>query len=226
MSRDIFDFWSEIPDTAYEHPDDREVLRRMDHGFHPKCLPAAYSGPLRDAPVVLLFLSPGLDESAEAGDVEHSASKKGRRYYASQRNGRGKLPSKDEHPSAYKWLRRVLRQFGIETDADYEHARAKVATMNIGAYKSKDFKDCGMLAALPSSRVGLDWAQSVLFPEAESGKRVVVCLRSPQYWGLGGRTKGTLFCPKFNRGGIMLHAGTMRRRVKDAVQRALHLGNS
>jgi hypothetical protein len=78
-----------------------------------------------------------------------------------------------------------------------------------------------MLAALPSSRVCLDWAQSVLFPQAEAGERVVVCLRSPKYWGLGNdESVGSLFCPPCTRGAFMLH-GEIRDRVKNAVQEAV-----
>jgi len=213
MSRDIFEFWSECPDDAYQHPADRPVLERIEHGFASECLPQAYRGPLRTAPVVLLFLSPGLDTE----DAKHCASELGKRYYAEQRKGNAILPTEEAHPSAYKWLDRIIRQFGIS----YEQSRTKVATLNIGAYKSKDFKDWGMLAALPSSRACLDWAQSVLFPQAEAGERVVVCLRSPKYWGLkSDGAVGSLFSPECNRGATMLH-GDMRQRVIEAVQKAV-----
>jgi hypothetical protein len=162
---------------------------------------------------VLLFLSPGLDRE----DAAHCARKKGRRYYADQRSGDAILPDEKDHPSAYKWLDKIIRQFGI----NYEQARTKVATLNIGAYKSVKFTDWPMLAALPSSRVCLDWAQSVLFPQAEAGERVVVCLRSPRYWGLGvGESKGSLFCPPCGRGAFM-EKNEMRKRVAEAVQNAV-----
>jgi len=146
----------------------------------------AYTGRLRTAAVVLLFLFPGLDSN----DTTHCGTQQGRHYYASQRTGECDLPDEKEHHAAYKWLTKIIGQFDIE----YEQARSTVATLNIGAYKSKTFDDWHMLAALPSSRVGLDWAQSVLFPQAEAGERVVVCLRSPKYWGLkSGKSVGSLF---------------------------------
>jgi hypothetical protein len=78
-----------------------------------------------------------------------------------------------------------------------------------------------MLASLPSSRVCLDWAQSVLFPQAEAGEKVVVCLRSSDYWGLGiGEPIGSLFRPKCIRNAIM-RKDVMREQVKEAVQRAV-----
>lgn len=59
---DIFEFWSSIDPTARIHPADADVFRRVPrHGFDLDALPGCFMGPLRTAPVVLLFLSPGLD---------------------------------------------------------------------------------------------------------------------------------------------------------------------
>jgi hypothetical protein len=213
LSRDIFEFWAEMPEGKYEHPADLSVLERMEHSFSRDCVAGPYNGRLRTAPVVLLFLSPGLDES----DPAHSASVLGCRYYAEKQTGNHDLPTETEHPSAYRWLNRIIKQFGVS----YEQARSNIATLNIGAYKSKTFDDWAMLAALPSSRVCLDWAQSVLFPQAEAGERTVVCLRSPKYWGLRvGTSNGSLFCPEYVRSGDMRH-GEMREAVVAAVQRAV-----
>jgi hypothetical protein len=68
----------------------------------------------------------------------------------------------------------------------------------------------------------LSWAQTVLFPEAEEGKRIVVCLRSSAYWGLGRTTKSgkSLYVPKCTRGGMM-HLGGDRNEIVSAVKRAI-----
>jgi hypothetical protein len=61
MSVDIFEFWSQIDRGARIHPADKRVFDRMrpeKHGFRLDCLPACFTGSLRDAPVVLLYLSP------------------------------------------------------------------------------------------------------------------------------------------------------------------------
>lgn len=202
-----------MPPDEYEHPEDRTVLDRMEHGFSRDCLPGPYRGRLHTAPVVLLFLSPGLDQS----DPEHCASKQGKQYYAKQLTGEACLPDEREHESAYRWLSKIIKQF----DISYEEARSKIATLNIGAYKSKTFRDWGMLAALPSSRVSLAWAQSVLFPEAEANKRVVVCLRSPKYWGLKvNKHWGSLYCPECTRSAIMRRE-KMRDQIVEAVRTAI-----
>ena len=204
-----------MPTGKFQHPADLPVLERMQkHGFSRDCLPGPFAGPLRTAPVVLLFLSPGLDDN----DPDHCASELGQIYYAEQRTGRHNLPTKSEHEAAYKWIKKIVRQFGIT----YEQASSKVATLNIGAYKSRKFKDWGMLAALPSSRVTLDWAQSVLFPEAEAGKRVVICLRSPRYWGLeAGTARGSLFAPNCLRTAIMRQKETSDRELRERVAAAV-----
>jgi hypothetical protein len=213
MSRDIFQFWSEMPENSYVHPEDQPVLDRCAHNFELGCCAGPYAGPLRTASVVFLFLSPGLDND----DVKHCASEDGKLYYAKQRSGIYELPDEATRPPAFKWLNKIINQFGI----DYEQARTTVAMLNIAAYKSKDYKDWSMLAALPSSRICLDWAQSVLFPQAERGERVVVCLRSRKYWGLGeNQSTGSLFAPLHNRN-AMTHRGYVRTAVTEAVQRAV-----
>jgi hypothetical protein len=47
----------------------------------------------------------------------------------------------------------------------------------------------------------LDWAQSVLFTQAERGERVVICMREVNFWGLeaGQRYGKALFAPQTTR---------------------------
>lgn len=222
---DIFDFWSRIPDDATRHPDDVQVLERAQNRFELRCLPIAFSGPLRTAPVVLLFLSPGFAET----DIKHAQSEQGGDWYKGQRNGEGPLPTCETHESGWKWWTNTVRQFGLETD----RLQDKLAILNIAAYHSRSFHDWPMLSALPSSRVALEWAQKTLFPAAEAGERVVICLRSPRHWGLGenGRYGKSLFAPAVTRRGHMLHEReaaplAMRRDVIQAVQTKLAETNS
>ncbi|MEJ0044549.1 MAG: hypothetical protein WDM81_21040 [Rhizomicrobium sp.] len=64
MTTDIFDFWAQIGADEHVHPADEEVFRRVpNHGFELGALPGCFMGPLRTAPIVLLFLSPGLADS-------------------------------------------------------------------------------------------------------------------------------------------------------------------
>jgi hypothetical protein len=215
LTKDIFEFWAEMAEDAHVHPADEQVFTRLgnSHGFSLDCRPGAYCGPLKTAKVVLLFLSPGLDPK----DKVHGASPDGKKYYAEQRTGVANLPDVTQHEAAQKWLSYAIKQFGL----GYEEARSVVATLNIGAYKSTSFPDWHMLAALPSSRVCLDWAQSTLFPQAERGEKVVVCLRSHNYWGLGvGEPIGKLFRPECNRNARML-LGEMRTRIEEAVRAAV-----
>ena len=215
MGTDIFEFWSQIKPSETVHPDDRDVLSRVRNGFDLSCLPACFMGPLRSAPVVLLYLSPGLSKQ----DYVDAKSKRGRQRYVSQRGGRALLPDMNEHTKAWRWWSSRCKHFGSN-----ELLRGKVAVLNIGAYHSKSFHDWGLLAALPSSRISIQWAQNVLFPQATAGKRVVVCLRAARFWGLqeGKKYGRALFVPFVTRGGHM-KKGKLRDEVIQAVRRKMAL---
>jgi hypothetical protein len=161
--------------------------------------------------VVLLFLSPGLDE----GDKPTPALIE---WNSRTRSGAEPLVGKSIQQPTYNWWMKRTRFLGYDPD----FLARRVAVLNIGAYHSKTFDAHGLLAALPSSRVALDWAQRVLFPAAEQGERVVICLRAARYWGLetGRNYHGTLFAPRVTRGGH-IHKGK-RERIVSAVRRLFH----
>ncbi len=79
---------------------------------------------------------------------------------------------------------RFLKAGRTKSFGDFKTVKDKIALLNIGAYHSVDVRSFASLLALPSSRVSLGWAQDVLFPDAEAGKRIVICMRSAAYWGL------------------------------------------
>ena len=210
---EIFSFWGGLRgNDGNIHPADKKILDRVGHGFNTDCAAEPFRGRLKKAPVVLLFLSPGLHERdlREANDG----------YFCRQREGHCDLPTKTENETAWRWGCRIVRQFGV----DYENVRSKIAVLNISPYRSKSFDHWNMLTALPSARMAVGWAQAVLFEEAEAGKRTVVCLRSPNYWGIGKKAKygKSLFAPECNPGGIMLHS-ECREEVGSAVDQALNL---
>ncbi|RZN20107.1 hypothetical protein [Bradyrhizobium sp. Leo121] len=203
---DIFEFWSRIEHGAHIHPADVEAFNRMDakrHGFQLECLPGCFTGKLKTAPIVLLYLSPGFSQF----DLADARSKEGKDYRF--RSWRGDEPSRD-HGAGYTWLASRTKLF-----CDYEVVKQNFAVLNIGAYHSKDVKSYSSLLALPFSRLSLAWAQEVLFPDAEAGRRVVVCMRSAAYWGLdvGRKYKGTLFAPSVNRGGYLIRNPERERLI-------------
>jgi hypothetical protein len=208
---DIFEFWSEIDPAARIHPTDEAVLKRVpSHRFDLDSLPGCFMGPLRTAPVVLLFLSPGLD-------IDDRPTPALIEWNSRVRTGTAPLVGASIQGPTYRWWTQRTKFLGHDPDT----LANKVAILNIGAYHSKTFDDHGLLAALPSSRVSLDWAQRILFPAAERGERVVICLRAARYWGLeaGADYPGTLFAPKVTRGG---HAHLDKRdRIVAAAQRLL-----
>lgn len=211
MAEDLIDFWSKMKGPDSVHPSDAEVFRRLGdekHAFDLTCLPACFCGDIRSAPVVLLYLSPGLSKPDHA-DAQSAA---GRARYEEMRAGRSLLPSQEEHETVWRWWTSRTQCFG-----DWGRIRPHLALLNIGAYHSKDFSDWQMLASLPSSRASLSWAQDVLFPQAEAGERVVICLRGARFWGLSrGRHGVSLFAPSTTRGGHM-KKGSLRDEVVRAV---------
>lgn len=211
MSVDLFKFWSEIDPADKIHPADRAVFKRVaakEEGFNLECLPGSFYGPLKTAKVVLLYLSPGFSKR----DIEIAKSPTERQRIHKIREGNQPLSSQTEHGSGHRWWASRTRCFGVEEDI----IRHNVAVLNIGAYHSKSFVDHELLAALPSSRMSLTWAQEVLFPEAVAGKRVVVCLRSARFWGLqpGTHYKKSLFAPNVNRAGHMLKDHMRDKAIK------------
>jgi hypothetical protein len=207
VTTDIFQFWAQVRPAERVHPEDRPVLDRLgksEHGFDLCCLPGPFRGPLLTAPVVLLYLAPGLRKEY----VEQAKSAEFQAFVARTRGGREDLP-------IVPFLESRTKCFG-----DLRDLRSKVAQLNICAYRSKRFKHRSLLAALPSSRASLDWAQKVLFPEAIEGKRVVVCLRAARYWGLkeGKRYGQGLYAPDVTIAGHM-----ERRGLRDEVVRAVKM---
>lgn len=212
---DIFEFWSQIKRGEHVHPADKDVFARIDpqkHGFQLNCLPGCFAGRLRSAKIVLLYLSPGFDEF----DLADAESEEGKDYRL--RSWAGNEPLRTIGPGR-DWVASRTQSFG-----DYERIKSELAIFNIGAYHSKDVRSYASLLALPSSRVALSWAQNTLFPEAEAGKRIVVCMRSAAYWGLEtGRVYGeSLFAPRVTRSG---HLGNddQKRRIIEVVRARLDL---
>jgi hypothetical protein len=157
---------------------------------------------------VLLYLSPGFSEK----DIADAESEDWKDFYL--KRYKGYQPLSDDMPGA-GWATSRTALFG-----DCETVRHKIAILNIGAYHSENFqKSYHTLAAFPSSRACLDWAQHVLFPEALKGERIVICLRAAGYWGLElGRTyEGLLFAPPVTRGGHLVKTET-RDRLREIVR--------
>lgn len=215
---DIFKFWAPIDDKI--HPQDRAHIERLGATIKKtelnlRCLPVPYMGKLKTAPVVLLWLNPGFSPE----DVLLSKGKVGRDYHRSLRSGECALPAKQMHVRAYQWRARVTKQFGLNSEDVEEH----FAFLNMVAYHSPTFNAFEYVSALKSSRVAIDWAQSVLFPDAEKGKRVVICMRSNRRWGLArGKQYGTsLYAASCTRGGIM-HRGKLKDAIVSAVLGAIN----
>jgi hypothetical protein len=199
MPADIFKFWSQMEWGETIHPADTDVFGRMAperHGFKLQCLPACFAGPLKTAPVVMLYLSPGYAPRHDLATHKGTCDEYWRRW-------KGNQPLPDGEGPGAKWFRARTRLFG-----DYDMVREKIAVLNIGAYHSKNMGSYASMLALPSSRTALDWAQRVLFPQAEKKERIVICMRSHAYWGLEAEKiyDGHLFSPRTTRSGYLVES--------------------
>ena len=210
---DIFEFWKNVGPAEKVHPDDKQILGNLNlsHGLKLDCLPVPFYGPLKTAPIVLLYLNPGF----QSQDEEAAQTKEGQEFWFNQRQGNAPLRSQINKKPKSWWVART-KSF----NRDAELLRDKMAVLEICPYHSKSFKDMPLLAALPSCRTAIAWAQSILFPEAQRGERLVICLRSPRYWGLskGKRYGKLLFAPEMTaQGGFMLN-GPMRNIIVAEAQ--------
>ena len=89
MDTDLIEYWKILKAGDRYHPDDKQVLKRLRGGFFDLgCLPFCFFGPLKTAPVVLLYLSPGLNQF----DLEEARSESGRRRVANARSGEEPIP--------------------------------------------------------------------------------------------------------------------------------------
>jgi hypothetical protein len=214
---DFLRFWEKAISNLHVHPDDAVALETNQHALELDTLVGPFMGPVRTAPVVLLTLNPG-----SSGIERHEATVPAARdEMARNLGGDAPLPTFAVNPGGREWTTRRLRQFGL----GYETASSKVAFVNLIPYRSREgANDMHMRKRLESFRMVRAWARDTLFPEAEAGERVVVCLRSAGAWGLEPDTQRglSLFTPRFNRAGFMLH-GTMREKVGAAVRRAVGL---
>lgn len=214
MSESLVEYWSRLAPSDLIHPADQTVWQRLGPAFSP-CLPTPYYGRIADAPVVLLFLSPGQSDQ----DLIEADDPNAQQRYHRVRAGQQPLASREEWPGLWEWWTTRTRAFGPP-----EELQEHVAVLNISAYKSTEFADHAALAALPSCRFTIQWAQRVLFPQAEAGRRVVVCLRAAQWWGLraGRRYGASLYAPHVNRAGHMVKGdGADRDEVIRAVRAAV-----
>ncbi len=226
--KEFFDFWPEnlgyYKDGrhGYSHPADRDVLGRVEHPFDLNCLPGCWGGPIKRAPIILLYLSPGLSDS----DHDIAKSKDAAKRFKHVKRGESAFPGK-EHVEGRKWWKSRIKGFVDEKYLeDIDFLRNKIVSLNISPYHSKDIPDRSVLSSLPSCRMTLDWAQSTLFPEAEKGNKVVICMRSCRYWGLSNGENGakygcSLYAPKVTRGGHLQKDNEYLNSMLRSVDRAL-----
>ena len=205
----------EIAPDAKKHPKDIGFLERTKPDFDFCGLPGCFMGPLRTAPVVLLYSAPGRWDPTDSIGARAAAMSD---WCVRTRTGTEPLPDDQFWPPCWKWWKARTKRFG----GDWEDLKTKVAFLNLIPYHMPgDFREKHVVGNLPSSKVALDWAKETLFPAARAKERVVACMRAQEYWGLSvGVHGGFLFAPKVNRAGYMLH-DKLSAHIVEAVNHVL-----
>lgn len=215
---DIFRFWAGLKPGTKVHPLDAEVLGRVEHGFDLDCLPFPFLGPLKTAPVVLLYLNPSLG----GDDHEVAGSATSQKWFHRALDGMHPLPDTAQTAAAAKWCQKQVKLLG-----DWERMRHHVAILELTPYHCSRFEnaDPKLLPALASSRAAAAWAQEVLFPDARDGRRVVICVWGARSWGLAaGRQYGEkLFALADIRGGLRNAADPVSRSAIAAAKSMLSM---
>jgi hypothetical protein len=211
-------YWARCTDL-HVHPDDETALRENTNAFRLDALIGPWMGPIKTAPVVVLTLNGGFN----GAEVEEAKNPVARRWTANNLQGASPLPDFAANPLGRVWTQRILGKFGLS----YAHASA-VSFVNLIPYRSyAGANDLRMAERLKSARLVRDWARTTLFPEAETGRRVVVCARSVRAWGLDPsvRQRGqSLFVPRFTRRIDWMYDqgnGPSREQVTAAVHEAI-----
>jgi hypothetical protein len=142
----LFKFWEGVSPDTKVHPKDAAVFEENgNHNLELECLPNPYYGPLRTAPIVLLYLNPGFSEEK---DLAEAQTEDGRQFYWRQRQGNEPLRSQLNLKDKSWWVSRTRH-----LHSDPEYLRHKLAVLELCAYHSKSFSDGAMLSKLPSSQV-------------------------------------------------------------------------
>jgi hypothetical protein len=184
------------------------MLSRNRCGLELDIPPGHINGRLKTAPIVALFLNPGIKDD----DRAHFATSNGRQQLIEQAEGESDFPL--SIPGWKKWFLPRVRIDGMEP-----HELAKnVAIFNVCAYASREASLLteAFLRDLPSANIARAYLRQVLIPEARARRRFIVICRGRRFWGVDrSECVGNIQCG-FPRGG---HFGPA---VREAISRWRH----
>ncbi|SHF83917.1 hypothetical protein SAMN05444273_11615 [Litoreibacter ascidiaceicola] len=224
MPEKLIEFWNRAPLTGprFIHPDDEPILERKllaqepplrsfdeyvtalrnvkleARKLHLSLLPQPYLGDLRNAPVVILLLNPGLD--ANDFYLESNSSEFREELLSSIRQTSTKhifLDPKWAWTSGFSWWEKKLRGVAEVIAAKKFRGRygkaldllaEKVACLEMVPYHSKSF---GARVNIPSAIAARDAAKRI----ARDTNRTVIVTRRVKDWDLPGTDNVTLYNP-------------------------------
>ncbi len=171
MVSSIRQFWKRLEGTV--HPDDTSVFASYSHTFNLDFPPPAFIGDIDNAPVVILMLNGGYDQSKTPAEF---AEPNDRTEYLSWLKGeRAEIP---------KNLSTYYTQQAIFPWVRDGHA----AIANAAAYRSSKLtsepQNKKLADLLPSVKAHRKWLREEVLPAAQNGERLVVAHRW-SLWDIG-----------------------------------------
>lgn len=184
------------------------------YAIHAGLLPSPFGGNLENADIFLLYLNPGFHPCEYEFEMSNKPFKNSLIKQIRQNNAKIDFPFISLNPDfsghpgfAYfadnrsgilKRERSNLRHIGnylinskrkefIEMDSidiAYKYLSNRIAILEYFPYHSKNYNHDKLARDLESSRLIVDYAQSVLVPKAKRGKILIVCTRKALKWNL------------------------------------------
>ncbi|WP_428246275.1 hypothetical protein [Ferrovibrio sp.] len=229
----IFEMWNRPASDfqagdRYIHPADKADVEEIFDYHRPylNTFPAPFWGPLRTAKLVLAYAGPGNTENDEDDDRTQAANPVWRNARCASFDGVTPFDAGLHHGRALRWFKsRARKVLGEDDPNSLDKFADQIAFAELTAYRGPETK-WREVAFLPTTQAMRTWARTVLFPEAEERKRVVLIMRAHQWWGVRKTPawgRGHLYAPETNRSGFLVNACGIGQQARQAARVALGL---
>lgn len=179
MSRSLSEYWRKVRHTkeGWIHPDDADLFNHESHSFNLDFPPPAFIGDIENAKIIILVANGGY--KPDVTPFEFGA-----------KDSEAKYLKRIEYPSAANWA---------EAAPYYQNVNyakllfsGKAAVVNACAYRSPQIslepENKRLVKKLPSVQFNRTWLVQTIFPQTDSGKRLIVGKRHG-LWGLPASVK-------------------------------------
>ncbi|GMU46920.1 MAG: hypothetical protein AMXMBFR26_17020 [Porticoccaceae bacterium] len=165
MNTELPEYWSRMRKTAlgWVHPDDEELFGSVAHSFNLDFPPPAFVGDVTRAKIIILAANGGYKPDVTPKEFDAPGSE-------------ARYMNRISNPGETNWSEVAPYYDGVNY-ADLI-INGTAALVNVCAYRSRKISEepenKRLLARLPSVNFHRTWLLETIFPQIESGKRVVV----------------------------------------------------